>query len=121
MAKVARRDLQKEAGWRRRLRRQAESGRSVRAWCRQHRVTETAFYWWRKELARRDREQKSAARPATEGQAVAFVPVHVTGEPGRDGDKERAGQRDGRGGTDNSANRLKQTDPRRCARRAWCH
>ena len=47
MGKVAARDLQKEAAWRRRLGRQAESKQSVRAWCRKHRVTETAFYWWR--------------------------------------------------------------------------
>jgi hypothetical protein len=95
MATVARRDLQKEAAWRRRLRRQAESGQSVRAWCRRHRVMETAFYWWRKELARRDGERKSAARPAAEGQAASFVPVHVTREPGRDSDPEHRGPRDG--------------------------
>lgn len=63
----ATRDLQKEVVWRRRLREQAKSGQSVRAWCRQHRVTETAFYWWRRELARRD----------TEDSAASFVPVHV--------------------------------------------
>jgi hypothetical protein len=40
---------------------------SVRAWCRKHRVKEVAFYWWRRELARRDAE-----RP------VSFVPVHVS-------------------------------------------
>ena len=76
MAMVAARDLQKEAAWRRRLRRQAESGQSVRAWCRKHRVTETAFYWWRRELARRDAEDSAAS----------FVPVHVTETPAGDGD-----------------------------------
>ena len=61
MAKVAARDLQKEAAWRRRLGQQAKSGQSVRAWCRKHRVTETAFYWWRRELARRDAEAPAAS------------------------------------------------------------
>jgi hypothetical protein len=73
MGRVAARDLQKEAVWRRRLSRHAESGQSVRAWCRKHGVTETAFYWWRRELARRD----------AEGRAASFVPVHVTEAPAR--------------------------------------
>jgi len=76
MGKVATRDLQKEASWRGRLRRQSKSGQSVRAWCRKHGVTETAFYWWRRELVRRDAEVRAAA----------FVPVHVTAEAARDGD-----------------------------------
>lgn len=65
MVKIAARDLKKEAAWRRRLRQQAGSVQSVRRWCRRHRVTETAFYWWRRELARRDAERGSsaAARP----------------------------------------------------------
>ena len=76
MSKVATRDLQKESAWRRRLRQQSKSGQSVRAWCRKHRVTETAFYWWRRELARRD----------VENSAASFVPVHVTEPPAGDGD-----------------------------------
>lgn len=85
MAKIAARDLQKEAAWRRRLGRQAESGQSVRAWCRKHRVTETAFYWWRRELARRDAEYGIAA----------FVPVGVAEEPARDVDSGGADQHGG--------------------------
>jgi transposase len=71
----ATRDIQKEATWRRRLRDQAKSGQSVRAWCRQHDVTETGFYWWRRELARRD----------TEDSAALFVPVHVAEALAEDG------------------------------------
>jgi len=77
MAKSRARDLTKEAAWRRRLSRHAASGQSVRAWCRQHRVTEAAFHWWRRELARRDAETR----------ATSFVPVHVTDSPARDGDQ----------------------------------
>ena len=76
MAKSRARDLTKEVGWRRRVDRQAGSGQSVRAWCRRHRVKETAFHWWRRELARRD----------AEAQSPSFVPVHVTDDPLRDGD-----------------------------------
>ena len=68
MSKSRARDLTKEAAWRRRVARHAESGQSVRAWCRRHRVQETAFHWWRRELARRD----------AEAQAPSFVPVHLT-------------------------------------------
>jgi hypothetical protein len=73
MAKRAARERQREATWRRRLGQQAGSGQSVRAWCRKHRVTEAAFYWWRRELARRD----------TEPEAASFMPVHITAEPGQ--------------------------------------
>lgn len=76
MAKRRARDLTKEAAWRRRLDRHADSGQSIRAWCRRHRVKEAAFHWWRRELARRD----------TEAQASSFVPVHLTDDPARDGD-----------------------------------
>lgn len=86
MAKVAARDLQKEAAWRQRVRRQAESGQSVRSWCRKHRVTEAAFYWWRRELARRDAERKPTTRRDLEDSAASFVPVHITETPAADGD-----------------------------------
>jgi len=76
MAKRRARDLTKEAAWRRRLARHADSGQTVRAWCRRHGVTEAAFHWWRREVARRD----------AQAQPTSFVPVHVTDDPTRDGD-----------------------------------
>lgn len=78
MAKGRARDQAKEAAWRRRLDRHAESGQSVRAWCRKHRLAKTAFYWWRRELTRRDAE-----KPAT-----SFVPVHVIDGAARHGDSQ---------------------------------
>lgn len=48
------RDSKKEAFWRRTISRQAGSRMSVRAWCRGHPVRESSFYWWRRQLARRD-------------------------------------------------------------------
>jgi len=84
------RDLRKEAAWRRRVDQQAVSGQSVRAWCRRHRVQETAFHWWRREVARRDAEEArvmsiKASREACSPGAT-FVPVHVTDDPMRGGD-----------------------------------
>lgn len=55
MSKIADR---KEAHWQRVVRDQSRSGQSIRAWCHSHGHKESAFYWWRTELARRD-----AARP----------------------------------------------------------
>jgi hypothetical protein len=55
---------------------QAGSGLSIRAWCRRHDLPESAFYWWRTQLARRDAE---ASAPTRDGKArpAAFVPVRV--------------------------------------------
>lgn len=84
----ATRDLQKEAVWRRRLRQQSGSGQSVRAWCRRQGVTESLFYWWRRELARRE-------LAGSLDSAASFVPVHVTGEPERDSGQPHTDQRVG--------------------------
>ena len=63
MANRGMRDLDKESAWRRSIAAQAESGKSVRSWCRLHDVKENSFYWWRRELARRD-SALSAADPS---------------------------------------------------------
>jgi len=65
---TGRRDLKKESAWRQRVDRQANSGQSVRAWCHRQGLKESAFHWWRRELARRDAEKPSPS----------FVPVQVT-------------------------------------------
>lgn len=86
------RDAAKASRWRQRIRAQADSGTSVAAWCRRHRVKQASFYWWRRALSRRD-----AKRPARAGAArrraspsvcaktdppPSFVPVRVIGEHG---------------------------------------
>ena len=63
------RDRKKESFWQRHSKAQAHSELSVAAYCRRHGLREYGFYWWRRELSRRD-----AAVPA------AFVPVRVTAE-----------------------------------------
>jgi transposase-like protein len=68
MAARRQRDLKKEEFWRRMLRRQARSGLSVQAWCLKHNLQPSALYWWRRELARRDKDEPAAA----------FVPVRLT-------------------------------------------
>jgi len=49
----------------------AASGQSIRQFCREHQLAESAFYFWRRELGRRGQEQRPAA---------AFVAVKVTPE-----------------------------------------
>ena len=62
------RDLKREQTWRRHIERQRSSGLTVRDYCLDHGLHESAFYFWRRTLADRDRE----AGPA-------FVPVTVVG------------------------------------------
>ncbi|QDU62832.1 Transposase [Planctomycetes bacterium Pan216] len=53
---------EKEAYWRKVVRRQEESGRGVRRFCREEGISEASFYGWRRELQRRDRkEERSTA------------------------------------------------------------
>jgi len=67
----------KELLWRRMVRQQASSGMSVRAWCRQQNINESGFYWWRRELARRDAE-----RPPTSRHNVGQTPSARRGAKG---------------------------------------
>ncbi len=60
----------KGAMWRRMVRGHARSGLSIRAYCAQYGVREPAFYWWRRELARRDADKPQS-------RVAAFVPVVV--------------------------------------------
>jgi hypothetical protein len=71
MAKPELRDPARERFWRTTLSAWRSSGLSVREFCGRRDLTETAFYFWRQELRRRDGERP--ARPAT----PTFVPVTV--------------------------------------------
>jgi hypothetical protein len=90
------RDAEKERFWRGVIRRQRQSGQSIRDYCRARALSEPSFYAWRQELTRR-RSQRASARqrrralsvagpklPAGTRQRVvqpaAFVPVRVAAE-----------------------------------------
>jgi hypothetical protein len=82
MAKGKDRDRRLEAQWRRVIREHTRSGLSIRDFCRKCKLRESAFYFWRRELERRDvarREAEQEQRKRPSGQA-AFVPVRVTDE-----------------------------------------
>jgi len=57
------RDLRLEARWRKTLARHERSGVTAREFCRRHGITESAFGFWKRELARRDAE-KSTGHPS---------------------------------------------------------
>jgi len=104
MRKRSEREIQREKHWQEVVRGQRESGQSVRAYCRQAGIEESAFYWWRRELSRRSGERKDpgqrgngrrrsrSTRPATLRSVVAgrspvaeevgFLPVKVAAERG---------------------------------------
>ncbi|MBU0638462.1 MAG: transposase [Planctomycetes bacterium] len=62
--RLRRTDPEKERYWRGVVRGQGGSGQSVREYCRQVGVKESAFYWWRKELARRSETRPVRGRKA---------------------------------------------------------
>jgi hypothetical protein len=81
MPQPERRDLAKEKVWRRLLRLWKRSGQTGRDFCASHGLSEPSFYSWRREIARRDQEMRTATppvtRPAARGPLPAFVQVTV--------------------------------------------
>jgi len=69
----ASRDFKKESFWRRMVQAHGRSKLGVRAFCRQQGQHESAFYWWRSELARRD----AASGRGRRGRSSVLVPVRV--------------------------------------------
>lgn len=81
------RNAARERSWRGHISTWQRSGLSIRAYCLQHQLSEPGFYFWRRELVRRDKSvsspsssslpvaaPKSRAKPAS----VAWMPVTVT-------------------------------------------
>lgn len=75
------RDASKEQWWRKIVRRFARSGLSVRAFCQREKLAESAFYFWRRELARRDEEAHADRQASIPASATNFVPVRVSNVP----------------------------------------
>ena len=92
MAKVKEREGRGEVYWRGVVRQQVASGLTVREFCRRGGLRESTFYFWRRELPRREAVHLSGvalAKPEVQrGDAAgrlataAFVPVSVTGGDG---------------------------------------
>lgn len=67
------RDLKLERSWRQHFERQRNSGLSIRDYCFEHELVESAFHAWRRIVAERNQEAGQPALPA-------FVPVTVVDE-----------------------------------------
>jgi hypothetical protein len=85
MAKKKVRDLKKEARWRKIVTGQRRSGQTVRQYCRDKDLTESAFWFWKRELARRDAEnaghstvpRSRSARQRHRARATSIIPVTI--------------------------------------------
>lgn len=83
--KNGRRDPEKERFWRQTIEQQGKSGQTIREFCEAQGLKSWSFSWWRRELRRRDREERSS-KPTLGKQAPKakdaspFVPVEVVPE-----------------------------------------
>jgi len=90
--RIRRSDPNRRQHWEAVLRRWREGGQAVRAFCRDEGIRESAFYFWRRELAQRDpqtagdgSQAKAVAagpasrKPARPGGSPSFLPVRVVG------------------------------------------
>jgi hypothetical protein len=93
--RIRRGDPQKQSYWEEVVRRWREGGQSVRAFCRAEGLRESAFYFWRRKLARRGHRADAVNGPRSQPHAVApashlsqrvspggspwpsFLPLHV--------------------------------------------
>jgi hypothetical protein len=66
MGRKGERDPERERYWREVLTSREQSGLSVREYCDRERLSEASYYYWRREVARRDSERPSR-RPRERG------------------------------------------------------
>jgi len=71
-----------ETAWRERIARQQQSGQTARDFCRHGNLKESAFYYWRRELARRDGQSsrapaKRVRRKPARRDSSPFLPISV--------------------------------------------
>jgi len=59
----------KEACWRDRLHRQADSGLTIVEWCRRNNVSRSLFHFWKREIARREAAGREGPPPQPEAPA----------------------------------------------------
>ena len=78
MARGKVRDKSKEALWRKTMQAYRRSGLQIREFCRREKLRETAFYFWRREIARRTAQGQPAAKAPSRRRKLLFVPVRVT-------------------------------------------
>ena len=89
--RIRRCDLARRQQWLMAIQQWQSSGQSVRAFCRQEGLKESAFFFWRRELALQDRADAASPPPPSckrktsspvepTGAAARFLPVRVVEE-----------------------------------------
>jgi hypothetical protein len=100
-----RRDVEKERYWRRVIGEAARSGISIRRFCQQRQLRKSQFYWWQRELKKRQEERALGSgnrrnSPKAAGQATFALVSEDGGDLGsagielvlRDGRRLRIGK-----------------------------
>jgi len=85
-----RRDVEKERYWRRVIGEAARSGISIRQFCQQRKLKESQFYWWQRELKKREQacafgSGNSSKSTKDTGQATFALVSEESGELGSSG------------------------------------
>ena len=79
-------DEKKQRAWVRVLAKWEASGLSIRRFCREHRVRESQFHWWKRLLQRRGAWQAGREREVRETEgcpgSVPFARVELRADPG---------------------------------------
>jgi hypothetical protein len=84
-------DPAKHRQWRDVLRRQKQSGLSIRGFCERESLSEARFHWWRRELARRSSvashgevksSQRKLGKVVRRSAAVTLLPLEVSAVSG---------------------------------------
>jgi transposase-like protein len=75
--RIRRGDLQRQRYWEEVVRRWGEGGGSVRAFCRAEGLRETAFYFWRRKLARRGQQTCNPDTSRRASEAVKDSELHA--------------------------------------------
>ena len=85
-----RRDVEKERHWRRVIGEAARSGISIRRFCQQRKLKESQFYWWQRELKKREQARafgggNTSKATKDAGQATFALVSEESGELGSSG------------------------------------
>lgn len=70
-----------EDGWRKLIKAHAESGLSVKEWCRENSITERKYYYWRKKLRQLDSEGTDGSQFAEIDPALCLAPSAADPDP----------------------------------------
>ena len=71
-------DAEKARYWQRTISEAAQSGTSIRQFCRQRRLKESQFYWWQHKL-RASRQAGTTSKPGGHGRPTSFALVSEEG------------------------------------------